>query len=389
MSDVLLVANAGSSSLKISVFAIQDKKIANRIYRIFLEKDDDEIIFHLNSKDKSERVLSKKITGDAVDMMIDIFAEWWNKQQELNLIATGHRVVHGGKNFNIPAIVTEKVSEQLKALIPLSPLHQPYNLEVLDLFRQKYPEVTHVACFDTSFHSTNPPLAKAFGLPKKYYEQGIYRYGFHGLSYKWVSCHFKEIVKEELPKRTIIGHLGSGSSMCALENGISIASSMGFSVLDGLMMGTRTGSIDPGVILYLLETEKMTVPQVTNLLYRQSGLLGVSGENSDVRELLESKTSDAKFAIELFVYRIQLEIGKLTAALGGLDCLIFTAGVGQNSPIIREMITDKLAWFGIKLDDKANQENNYLISSLDSKVKVYVIPTNEERVIAQDVMRFL
>jgi acetate kinase len=389
MSDVLLVANAGSSSLKISVFAIQDKKIANRLYRVFLEKDDDEIIFHLNSKDKPERVFSKKINGDAISMMIDIFVEWWNKREELNLIATGHRVVHGGKNFNNPVRVTEQVSEDLKALIPLSPLHQPYNLQVLNLFRQKYPIVTHVACFDTAFHSTNPPLAKAFGLPKKYYEQGIYRYGFHGLSYKWVSTHFKEIVKEDLPRHTIIGHLGSGSSMCALENGISIASSMGFSVLDGLMMGTRTGSIDPGVILYLLENEKMTVPEITNLLYRQSGLLGVSGESADVRDLLESKTSDAKFAIELFVYRIQLEIGKLTAALGGLDCLIFTAGIGQNSPIIREMIADKLAWIGIKLDDKANEENNYLVSSLDSKVKVYVIPTNEERVIAQDVIRFL
>lgn len=389
MSDVLLVANAGSSSLKISIFAIQDKKITDRIYRIFLEKDDEEIIFHLNSKDKSEQVLSRKINDDAISMMIDIFVEWWNEQQGLNLIATGHRVVHGGKNFNNPVIVTKKISEELKDLIPLSPLHQPYNLQVLNLFRQKYQEVMHVACFDTAFHSTNPPLTKAFGLPKKYYEQGVYRYGFHGLSYKWVSHHFKEIVKEDLPRHTIIGHLGSGSSMCALDNGISVASSMGFSVLEGLMMGTRTGSIDPGVILYLLESEKMTVAEITNLLYRQSGLLGVSGESSDVRDLLESKTADAKFAIELFVYRIQLEIGKLTAALGGLDCLIFTAGVGQNSPIIREMITNKLAWFGIKLDDKANQENNYLISSTDSKVKVYVIPTNEERVIAQDVIKFL
>lgn len=200
------------------------------------------------------------------------------------------------------------------------------------------------------------PIAKAFGLPKKYYDKGIIRYGFHGLSYKYVSSHFKEMTKKDLPEKTIIAHLGSGSSLCAIKNGISLASSMGFSVLDGVMMGTRTGSLDPGVVLYLLDHEKMTTAEITDLLYKKSGLLGISGESSDMRTLPASNNPDAKFAIDLFVHRIVLEIGKLTAALEGLDCLIFTTGVGENSAIIREMISDQLLWLGVKIDDAKNQK---------------------------------
>ena len=212
-------------------------------------------------------------------------------------------------------------------------MHQPYNLQVLDLFLQKYKEISHIACFDTSFYFTNPPITKAFGLPKKYYDKGIIRYGFHGLSYKYVSSYFKEMTKEDLPTKTIIDHLGSGSSLCAIKNGLSLTSSMGFSVLDGVMMGTRTGNLDPGVVLYLIDHEKMTTKEITELLYKKSGLLGMSGESSDMRTLLASNSHDAKFAIDLFVYRIVLEIGKFTAALEGLDCLIFTAGIGQNSAV--------------------------------------------------------
>ncbi|HJD55659.1 MAG TPA: acetate/propionate family kinase [Rickettsia endosymbiont of Pyrocoelia pectoralis] len=385
MTDVVVIANAGSSSLKISVFEIQSKSIGDKIYNIFLEKKDNNVIFHINKNLES----TTEINGDAIKVMIDLFEEWWKTKNDLNLIATGHRVVHGGKNFNKPVLVNEKISEDLKALIPLSPLHQPYNLQVLDLFLQKYKKVSHIACFDTSFHFTNPPIAKAFGLPKKYYDKGIIRYGFHGLSYKYVSSHFKEVTKEDLPINTIIAHLGSGSSLCAIKNGISVASSMGFSVLDGVMMGTRTGNLDPGVVLYLLDHEKMTTKEVTELLYKKSGLLGVSGESSDMRTLLASNKPDSKFAVDLFVHRILLEIGKLTAALEGLDCLIFTAGVGENSAIIREMILDKLSWLGIKIDDAKNQKNEYIISTNDSKVKVLALPTNEELIIAEEVMKFL
>lgn len=385
MKDVILIANAGSSSLKISIFEIQNKKVKDKIYNIILEKNDNKILFHINKKQES----ATDIKDDAIKIMIDFFENWWKKQENLNLIATGHRIVHGGKKFNKPVIVDEKVSEALKALIPLSPLHQPYNLQVLDLFFQKYKAILHIACFDTSFHSTDPPIEKAFGLPKKYYDKGVIRYGFHGLSYKYVSSHFKEITKEDLPARTIVAHLGSGSSLCAIKNGISLTSSMGFSVLDGVMMGTRTGSLDPGVVLYLLDHEKMTTKEVTELLYKKSGLLGISGESSDMRTLLASNNPDAKFAVDLFVHSIVLEIGALTAALEGIDCLIFTAGVGENSAIIREMITEKLLWLGIKIDDAKNQKNEYIISTESSKIKVFAVPTNEELIIAEEVMKFL
>lgn len=385
MKDVILIANAGSSSLKISIFEIQDRKIRDKIYNIFLEKNDNKILFHINKNYES----TAQINDDAILVMIELFEEWWKKQKDLNLIATGHRVVHGGKDFNKPVLVDEKISEVLKELIPLSPLHQPYNLKVLDLFFQKYQEVSHIACFDTSFHSTNPPIAKAFGLPKKYYEKGVIRYGFHGLSYKYVSSHFKEMTKEDLPEKTIIAHLGSGSSLCAIKNGISLASSMGFSVLDGVMMGTRCGNLDPGVVLYLFEHEKLTTAEITDLLYKKSGLLGVSGESSDMRTLLASNSPDAKFAIDLFAHRIVLEIGKLTAALEGLDCLIFTAGVGQNSAIIRKMIGEKLLWLGIEIDNTKNQKNEHIISAESSKIKVFALPTNEELIIAEEVMKFL
>jgi acetate kinase len=385
MKDVILIANAGSSSLKISIFEIQNKKVKDKIYNIFLEKNDNKILFHINKKQES----ATDIKDDAIEVMIDLFEDWWKKQENLNLIATGHRIVHGGKNFNKPVIVNEKISEDLRALIPLSPLHQPYNLQVLDLFLQKYKEISHIACFDTSFHFTNPPITKAFGLPKKYYDKGVIRYGFHGLSYKYVSSHFKEMTKEDLPVKTIIAHLGSGSSLCAIKNGLSLTSSMGFSVLDGVMMGTRTGNLDPGVVLYLIDHEKMTTKEITELLYKKSGLLGISGESSDMRTLLASNSPDAKFAIDLFVYRIVLEIGKLAAALEGADCLIFTAGVGQNSAVIREMITEKLLWLGIKIDDAKNQKNEHLISAESSKVKVFAVPTNEELIIAEEVLMFL
>lgn len=385
MKNVILIANAGSSSLKISVFEIKDKKIKDKIYNIFLEKNNTKIVFHINKKQES----ITEINGDAISSMIELFESWWKNQKDLHLIATGHRIVHGGKNFNKPVLVDYKISEDLKALIPLSPLHQPYNLKVLDLFLQKYKAVHHIACFDTSFHFTNPPIAKAFGLPKKYYDKGIIRYGFHGLSYKYISSHFKEMTQKDLPEKTIIAHLGSGSSLCAIKNSIGLASSMGFSVLDGVMMGTRTGSLDPGVVLYLLYHEKMTTAEITDLLYKKSGLLGISGESSDMRTLLASNNPDAKFAIDLFVHRIVLEIGKLAAALEGLDCLIFTAGVGKNSAIIREMISDKLLWLGIKIDDAKNQKNEYIISTESSKVKVFALPTNEELIIAEEVMRFL
>lgn len=390
MKEGILVVNAGSSSLKISIFAILCKEEVNilgeLLYKILLEVQDTQLLFHVNDG-KSEQVTAHALEGDMIDSMINRFVSWWDeKQKNLKLVALGHRIVHGGVIFNKPVIVTELVMEQLKTLIHLDPLHLPYNLQALNIFQEKYSEQSHIVCFDTAFHSTQSPLAQTFALPKSFYEEGVYRYGFHGLSYQWIVQNFSKITTKELPKRTIIGHLGNGASMCAIQDGKSIASSMGFSVIEGLMMGTRCGSIDPGVILYLLEHKKMTVEQIEKLLYRQSGLLGVSGKSADIRTLLASNDLDAKFSIELFVYRIQLEIGRLSAALKGLDCLIFTAGIGEDSAMIRHLITADLEWIGIKIDPQKNQQHQYCITTEDSAIKVFVIPTNEEGVIAQEVI---
>lgn len=391
MQDVILVINAGSSSLKIAIFAINHNQITDELYSILLEMQSGKLLFHVRKSNESYLVDTKQPGDDLIGSMINAFSTWWNEQKTFRLIATGHRIVHGGVVFSKPVIATEKTIKQMEDLIPFDPLHLPYNLQALKLFQQEYKELLHIACFDTAFHTTQPTLAKAFGLPQKYYDNGIYRYGFHGLSYQWVSQNFKNITRQDLPKRTIIGHLGNGASMCALFDGKSVATSMGFSVIEGIMMSSRCGSIDPGVILYLIKNEKMTPAQIENLLYKQSGMLGVSGESSDVRDLLASKSAEAKFAIDLFVYRIQLEIGRLTAALHGIDCLIFTAGIGENASTIRSLITKDLEWLGVKLDDNKNTLNHKgtCISTKDSPVEIFVIPTNEERVIAQDVAGIL
>lgn len=390
MKDVILVINAGSSSLKIAIFAIDTNKVGNVLYNIALEARDNKILFKINDGQSSYQIDTEVVNGDVVSLMIDSFVEWWEQQSgNFNLLATGHRLVHGGSLFISPVIVTQEIFQQMQGLVELAPLHLPYNLQALEIFRKKYQKQDHMACFDTAFHATQSKLAKAFALPKEYIDQGIYRYGFHGLSYQWITGHFKEISGQELPKRTIVGHLGNGCSMCALDGGKSIATSMGFSPVDGLMMGTRCGNLDPGVILYLLNNKKMNCKQIERLLYRESGLLGISGESSDIRSLLESSSSDAKFAIDLFIYRIQLEIGRLTAALQGLDCLVFTAGIGSNSVAVRDLVTKGLGWLGIEIDNAKNQENQYCISSQKSKVQVFVIPTNEERIIAEEVVKRL
>ena len=392
MQDVILVINAGSSSLKIAIFAINQRKITDVLYRIFLEAQNGKILFRVHKTDDEPYLINAQPGDDIIGSMISAFSTWWKQQDHFRLIATGHRIVHGGVAFSKPVIATEEITKQIERIIPLAPLHLPYNLQALKLFQQEYKEPPHIACFDTAFHTTQPPIAKSFGLPKKYYDSGIYRYGFHGLSYQWVSQNFQNMIGQSLPRRTIIGHLGNGASMCALLDGKSIATSMGFSVIDGLMMSTRCGSIDPGVLLYLMNNEKMTSDQIEILLYKQSGMFGVSGESSDLRDLLSSKSTDAKFAIDLFVYRIQLEIGRLSSALHGLDCLIFTAGIGENSATIRKLITEGLQWLGVKLDDNKNdshKKESTCISTEDSAVKIFVIHTNEERVIAQEVASIL
>jgi acetate kinase len=296
------------------------------------------------------------------------------------IIAVGHRVVHGGLDYAAPLLITPDVLNKLDSITPLAPLHNPHNLAAIRAMQQECPDLPQVACFDTAFHRQQDKLAKLFGIPYQYYERGVQRYGFHGLSYEYIASI---LPTEIVAGRVIVAHIGSGASLCAIHQGRSITSTMGFTTLDGLLMGTRAGSLDAGVILYLLQQEGLSLKQLEDLLYKQSGLLGLSGISSDMRVLLDSPDDpQARLAIDYFVYRVNREIGSLTAAMGGVDTLVFTAGIGENSPQIRQRICQQAAWLGIELDATANESNTACISHAHSRVSVWVLPTNEELMIA-------
>jgi acetate kinase len=300
----------------------------------------------------------------------------------MNVIAVGHRVVHGGMLYKQPVKITSKIINDLKELIPFAPLHQPFNIEAIEIINKLFPKLNQFACFDTSFHRTHPPIADYFGLPRKFTEDGIRRYGFHGLSYEFIIKKLKDISPQNVAKRIVIAHLGNGASMCAVKDGKSIDSTMGFTALDGLVMGTRCGAIDPGVLLYFMQFKDMNHKDLEKLLYTQSGLLGVSNISSNMQELLNNDSQNAKEAVALFIYRIRKELGALSAALSGLDCLIFTGGIGENASFIREKVCEDMQWLGITLDSLLNQKNSVIISDAKSTVEVLVIPTDEEQIIA-------
>ena len=283
-----------------------------------------------------------------------------------------------------PILINAEVTAALEKLIPLVPLHQPHNLAGVKAVAQLLPHLPQVACFDTAFHRNRPTVTERFGLPDEMFQRGLRRWGFHGLSYEFIARQFKLLAPETAAGRVIAAHLGSGASMCAMKDGRSFDTTMSFSALDGLPMGTRCGSLDPGVVLFMLQHRSRE--EIENLLYKKSGLLGISGISNNVRELLASDSRSASEAIEFFVYRAIREIGSLTAGLGGLDALIFTAGVGENSPVIRRRICEGLAWLGIRIDPAANERNRRCISSADSSPSVWVIPTDEERVIAEHTL---
>lgn len=307
----------------------------------------------------------------------------WLETDQRKATVIGHRVVHGGCHYRVPIEVTTEHLEALSQLNSLAPLHQPHGLAPIKHLLQRHPEVVQIACFDTAFHAEQPAMARHFALPRELTEKGIIRYGFHGLSYDYISRVMKGYLPDEAnKKRVIVAHLGNGASLCALLDGRSVASTMGFTALEGLPMGTRSGSIDPGVVLHLMQQEGMSPKEVEALLYQRSGLLGMSGISGDVRELLESSAPEAWEALSLYAYRIAREIGSLAAALGGLDQLIFTAGVGENAAYVREQIIKQCAWLGLALDHSANAVNATCISSADSKVGAWVIPTDEARMIA-------
>ena len=347
----ILVINGGSSTIKYGIFADDGLSC---LERRTIETD------ALNYDRDLEKILN----------------------QAPNIKAVGHRVVHGGQAFSTPVFITDKVMTTLKTFIPLAPLHQPYNLKAIERLQQNHSFIPQIACFDTAFHRSQPRLNQIFPLPKALSEEGIIRYGFHGLSYEYISAILPRYT-DKAHGRVIILHLGNGASACAMKNRTSLSSTMGFTALDGLMMGTRSGSIDPGVILYLLEQKNMSVQDVTRLLYKQSGLAGVSGISGDMRDLIESKVPDAQNAVDLFCHYATRAIGQLSADLQGVDVLVFTAGIGEHQPSIRQKICENLTWLGVSLDAQANESNQIGITHSTSSVDVLVLPTDEEKTIAQ------
>ncbi|MBA0085376.1 MAG: acetate/propionate family kinase, partial [Acidobacteria bacterium Pan2503] len=299
------------------------------------------------------------------------------------VLGVGHRVVHGGARYTGPVIVTGQVLAELHGLIPLAPLHQPHNLAAIEAVSERLPGTAQVACFDTSFHRTQSTLAELIALPDEICQAGVRRYGFHGLSYEYIATALPRMAADIARARVIVAHLGNGASLCALRDGKSVDSSLGFTALDGLCMGTRPGGVDPGVILYLFQNLGLSAPEVETILYKKSGLLALSGISSDMRDLLASSEAKARLAVDYFVYRAAKEIGALAAVLGGVDGLVFTAGIGENSAEIRRRICESSAWLGIKLDAEANARNALRISVAESRVSVWVIPTNEELMIAR------
>jgi acetate kinase len=365
VNRVIVVFNAGSSSLKFSVFRQAD--------------------FSLLHKGAAE----VPDTEDGHKIALQEALGWISAHKDgLQLHMAGHRVVHG-KDRAEPVLVTPEILAELKELIPLAPLHQPHNLRIIEELAVLHPDLPQIACFDTAFHRTQPKLATMFALPRHFYDDGVKRYGFHGISYDYIASELPKHAGDKAHSRVIVAHLGNGASLCAMRNLQSQATSMGFSTLDGLMMGTRCGTLDAGVVLYMQQHLGMSADAVTDTLYHQSGLLGISGISSDMRTLEASNAPEAKEAIDLFCYMAAKEIGGLMVGLGGLDVLVFTGGIGEHSPMIRCGICDYLGWAGLTLDEVRNQENANTIQAKDSPIAVYVIPTNEELVIARACRTFL
>lgn len=394
MTDVILALNAGSTSLKFSLFATtRDTDALSLLYRGGVEGLGSEprfLVYDATGQRQGDEQLTAKVVISHEEAL-NVLLGWIERHEAgLKLIAAGHRVVHGGTLYSASVLLDAVALTYLEQLVPLAPLHQPHNLATIRAVARIKPDLPQVACFDTAFHHTQPAVAQAFALPRDVTALGVKRYGFHGLSYEYIASVLPSYVGAKADGRVVVAHLGGGASMCALRGRSSFATSMGFTALDGLPMGTRCGALDPGVVLYLLSEQHMDLPTVTDLLYRRSGLLGVSGESSEMRELLASHSPHAAEAIDLFVYRIERELGSLVAVLGGLDVLVFTGGIGEHAAPIRARVCQDALWLGVQLNAEANRTGGPRISADDSAVAVWVIPTDEDLMIARhtyDVIR--
>lgn len=387
MKTGLLVFNAGSSSLKFALYELDEGGVPDLHYRGVLDGIGGRTRLKVKAADGESLGQRELALGTNHEQALAAVLEWVEVNLNgVELAAAGHRVVHGGPGHAEPALVDPGLMAELEDLCPLAPLHQPHNLAAIRAIQALRPELPQVACFDTAFHRSQPMLAQRFALPEEYARRGILRYGFHGLSYEYIARQLPDYDAGAAAGRTIVAHLGNGASMCAMDAGSSIATTMGFTALDGLMMGQRGGSIDPGVLLYLIQHDGLSVEQLEQLLYHRSGLLGVSGFSMDMRELLATELPSAKLAVDLYCYRARRELGSLVAALGGLDALVFTGGIGENAAPVREAICRELGWLGLDFDPEANAVNDSRISRADSRVCAWIIPTDEERMIAQHTL---
>jgi acetate kinase len=391
MKQGILTINAGSSSIKFALFALAKPlspkaEVSGQIDGIGTNAT------KLVAKNSAgEKIADQAIAGAQVshDQAFDALLKWFvASQADWQIVAVGHRVVHGGDLYSQPTVIDTQVLEHLSSFTPLAPLHQPHNVAGIRALHNLLPKVPQVACFDTAFHRSQPDVAQAFGLPRALTAEGIKRYGFHGLSYEFIARALPHH-SHRADGRVIVAHLGNGASMAAMVKRKCVATTLGFSTIDGLVMGTRCGNLDPGVVLHLMETKGYSVKDMTRILYKESGLLGVSGLSQDMRTLLASNSSEAQEAVELFCYRIAREIGSLAAAAGGLDALVFTGGIGEHAAEVRRRVCQQSEWLGIRLKQEANDSNSVVISASQSSVDVLVIPTNEELMMAQHAQTLL
>ena len=387
MSQAVLTLNAGSSSLKFSIYTLDAARAGDAAeLKGQISSIGANAAFEIAGTEEAGTLAKGATHAEALAELVPLLKE---HLEGLDLVGAGHRIVHGGAGYHAPTRLTPDVLTQLEALSPLAPSHQPHNLAGIEAVTQVWPGLAQVGCFDTAFHRTQTPIAERYALPRRLTDEGIIRYGFHGLSYAHIAHVAPHYLGETAHGRVIVAHLGHGASLCAMKDGKSVATSMGFTALDGLPMAKRSGALDPGVVLYLLQEKGLSPDEVAHILYKESGLFGVSGVSDDMRDLLASEEPHAAEAVDLFCYRAAREIGSLAAALGGLDALVFTAGIGEHAAPVRAKILQHCAWLGVDIDATANDENQHRLTTPESLVSAWVIPTDEEAEIARDTADLL